>query len=278
MFLLLIICLKAYGDHTETKEDLGAVLMHHVADKNEWSILPAVKPIPIHNLTIGPVTIPFTLHVLMLIICFLTLAISLPLAFKKKGLIPNKLGIAIEPITMFIREGLVYPSMGEELGRKWLPFFYTLFFFLLTSNLMGLIPIFGTSTGNLSVTGALAIMIFVGVVGQGMLKNGFFGFFKNMIPSGIPWPIGIILLVIEIPGLIIRNSVLAIRLFANMIAGHFVILSLLLLIFVIHPLVSIVSVPLALFINLLEVLVAIIQAIVFTMLSAIFISMATNHH
>jgi F-type H+-transporting ATPase subunit a len=141
-----------------------------------------------------------------------------------------------------------------------------------------MIPLFGTATGNLSITGALALMIFVAVIVSGMRKNGVVGFFINMIPEGLPLPIGIFLLIIEIPGLIIRSGVLAIRLFANMIAGHFVIYSLLLLIFLIHPLVGAVSVPMALFIDLLEVLVAIIQAVVFTMLSAIFISMAVSHH
>lgn len=258
--------------------DLGTILMHHVTDKKEWSILPAVKPIPIHDLNIGPVTIPMTMHVVMMIIAMTTILIVFITAFSGKKTLPNKLGIALEPLTLFVRDGLVYPSMGEELGKKWLPFFYTLFFFLLTTNLLGLIPIFGTATGNLSVTAALALMVFVGVVGQGMQRNGFFGFFKNMVPQGLPLPIGIFLIFIEVPGLIIRNSVLAIRLFANMIAGHFVIFSLLLLIFVIHPLASLIAVPLALFIDLLELLVAIIQAMVFTMLSAIFIGMASNHH
>ena len=94
----------------------------------------------------------------------------------------------------------------------------------------------------------------------------------------MPLPIGIFLLLIEIPSLIIRSGVLSIRLFANMIAGHMVIFSLLLLIFLVHPLVSAVSVPMALFSDLLEVLVAIIQAVVFTTLSAIYIALAQTHH
>jgi F-type H+-transporting ATPase subunit a len=143
---------------------------------------------------------------------------------------------------------------------------------------MGLVPLFGVSTGNLSVTAALALMVLIGIVVQGMQSNGFIGFFKNMVPEGIPLPIGIFILLIEIPGLFIKCAVLAIRLFANMIAGHIVILSLILLIFIIHPLASMVSVPLALFINLLELLVAVIQALVFTVLSAIFISMSSSHH
>lgn len=281
LIILFTALLSSYAasEKPEPSEDLGAVLMHHVTDGNEWSILPATKPIQINDIVIGKLTIPMSFHVVMLIISAIVLVTVFCLAFnRKKQLLPNRLGIALEPLILFVRDSIVYPSMGEELGRKWLPFFYTLFFFLLTSNLLGMIPMFGTATGNLSVTAALAVLIFTGLVGQGMVKNGFIGFFKNMIPSGLPFPIAVLLFFIEIPSLLIRVSVLAIRLFANMIAGHFVIFSLLLLIFVIHPLAGLVSVPMALFINLLELLVAVIQAVVFTMLSAIFISMASNHH
>lgn len=278
LFLFFMFAGQIAGESKQPSEDLGALLIHHVTDGNQWNILPAVKPIPIHNISIGSLTIPVTKHVVMLLISSAVLIIVFCAAFSGSKTIPNKIGIALEPLTLFVRDGLVYPAMGEELGSKWLPFFCTLFFFLLATNILGLIPLFGTATGNLSVAAALAIMVFIGVVGQGMLRLGFIGFFKNMIPKGLPLPIGLFIFCIEVPGLIIRNGVLAIRLFANMVAGHFVILSLLLLIFVIHPLASLVSVPLALFIDLLEVLVAIIQAMVFTLLSAIFIGMASSHH
>jgi F-type H+-transporting ATPase subunit a len=263
---------------SKSSPDISDMLMHHVSDQKEWSILPAVPPIPIHDLKIGSLTIPVTMHVIMLVIATAILTIVFCMAFSGNRTCPGKLGLAIEPIVLFIRDSLIYPVMGEELGQKWLPFFLTLFFFLLTSNLMGLIPLFGASTGNLSVTAALALMILVAIIAQGMKSNGVIGFFKNMIPAGVPLPIGILLLMVEIPGLFIKCSVLAIRLFANMIAGHFVILSLLLLIFIIHPVASVISVPLALFINLLELLVAVIQALVFTILSAIFISTSSSHH
>lgn len=281
MRLVLLVLLSAgsiLASSSKSSPDLSDILMHHVCDKKEWSILPAVPPIPIHDLKIGSITIPVSMHVVMLLIAAVILLTVFCTAFSGNRTTPNKLGLAIEPVALFLRDSLIYPIMGEELGKKWLPFFLTLFFFLLTANLMGLIPVFGTSTGNLSVTAALALMVLIGIVVQGMQSNGFIGFFKNMVPEGIPLPIGIFILLIEIPGLIIKCSVLAIRLFANMIAGHIVILSLILLIFIIHPLASMVSVPLALFINVLELLVAVIQALVFTTLSAIFISMASSHH
>jgi F-type H+-transporting ATPase subunit a len=281
MRLVLLVLLSTgsiLASSSKSPSDLSDILMHHVCDKKEWSILPAVPPIPIHDLKIGSVTIPVSMHVVMLLIAATILLVVFCTAFSGNRTTPNKLGLAIEPVALFLRDSLIYPIMGEELGKKWLPFFLTLFFFLLTANIMGLIPVFGTSTGNLSVTAALALMVLIGIVVQGMQSNGFIGFFKNMVPEGIPLPIGIFILLIEIPGLFIKCSVLAIRLFANMIAGHIVIISLILLIFIIHPLASLISVPLALFINTLELLVAVIQALVFTTLSAIFISMASSHH
>jgi len=258
-------------------EDAGEQLMHHILDGHSWQPIPAVTPIPLHNITIGPVTIPITRHVIMLLINALLLIVVFTTAFGKKRIVPSGIASALEPLVFFVRDDLVYAAMGKELGEKWLTFFYTLFFFILTSNLIGMIPFFSTATGNLSITGALALMIFIAIIVTGMRKNGFIGFFKNMVPPGLPLPIGIFVFMIELPGLIIRSGVLAIRLFANMIAGHFVIYSLLLLIFLIHPFVSVISVPMAVFIDLLEVLVAIIQAIVFTTLSALFISMAVSH-
>lgn len=277
MLILLImgIACAAVGNDAG---DAGQTLMHHVMDGHQWQPVPLLGSITLHDITIGPLTIPVTRHVMMLLINAFLLVTLFTAAFRKKRILPSGFASALEPVVFFVRDALVFPTMGEEMGKKWLPFFYTLFFFILTANLLGMIPLFSTATGNISITGALAVMVFVTVLAVGMRKHGFLGFFTNMMPSGLPLPIGIVMLFIEIPSLIIRNAVLAVRLFANMLAGHFVIYSLLMLIFLIHPLVSIVSVPMALFINLLEVLVAIIQAVVFTMLSSIFISSAVTHH
>jgi len=262
----------------QESEEAAEALMHHVTDNRVWQPIPVLPGISLPQVSIGGVAIPLTQHVLMLWIVALFMIITMIAAFRKRHLVPTRLGSVIEPLVFFVRDSLVYPAMGPELGARWLPFFITLFFFLLLSNLLGLVPLFPTVTGNLSVTAALAVMIFLGVVIEGMKRNGFIGFFKNMIPEGIPAVISIFLLGIEILGLFIRNAVLAIRLFANMIAGHFVIVSLLLLIIIVNPFAGVVSVPLALFIDLLEVLVAIIQAVVFTTLSALFIGMACEHH
>jgi F-type H+-transporting ATPase subunit a len=117
-------------------------------------------------------------------------------------------------------------------------------------------------------------LIFAG----GIKSLGPWGFIKNMIPKGAPLLIGLIILVIELLGFFIKAFALCLRLFANMIAGHIVILALLVLIFILHPIAVAISVPLALFINILELLVALIQALVFTLLSCIFVAMACHHH
>lgn len=258
--------------------DIAGVLMSHISDSQKWEIIPRVSEISFSNIKVGCITIPITRYVVTLwIIAGILLLILIP-AFRKSYLVPRGITSMMEPIVLFVKDSIVYPAMGEVEGKKWLPFFYTLFLFLLFSNLLGIIPLFSRVTANISVTAALAAIIFFLLIGFGIKRNGLVGFFKAMIPSGISLPFGIFLLVIEIQGLIVRCCVLAIRLFANMVAGHFVGASLLLLILILHPLVATISVPMAIFIDLLEVLVAIIQALVFTMLSAIFIGSTINDH
>lgn len=276
--LLLGVSGIALGVWAQDSDEAGNLLMEHVLDGHTWEVLPFVPKIEMHDIVIGPVTIPVTRHVVMMCFTAVLLIVVMAAAFAKPRAVPNRLGMAIEPIVFFVRDALIVPSMGEELAQKWLPFFYTLFFFLLASNMLGLIPLFPTVTGNLSITSALAIISFFSIVIQGMLKRGFVGFFTNMVPEGIPGPIAIFIFCIEVITLFIRSAVLAIRLFANMIAGHFVIFSLLMIMILVHPAAGVVSIPMALFIDLLEVLVAIIQAVVFTMLTAIYIGMASNHH
>jgi F-type H+-transporting ATPase subunit a len=277
-FLLAMTLLMGLPATSDASEDPGQALMHHVTDGHSWRVLPYTPKIALNDIAAGPLTIPLTAHVAMMLLTAVLMIVLFVGAFRKRTPVPRGLASALEPLVLFVRDGLVFPSMGEELGRRWLPFMNTIFFFILFSNMLGLIPLFPTITANLSITAALAVMVFISVLTIGMRRHGFIGFFKNLIPSGIPAPIGFFLFFIELAGLLIRNGVLAIRLFANMLAGHFVIFSLLMLMVLVHPLTGVISVPLALFIDLLEVLVAIIQAMVFTMLSASFIGMAASHH
>ncbi|MCX7726320.1 MAG: F0F1 ATP synthase subunit A [Chitinispirillaceae bacterium] len=276
---ILILTSKSFAsESTGNENNAKEALISHISDSHKWQIFPFMKEISLPDIKVGRLNIPVTRYVVMLWTISAMLILILIPTFKNTYIVPSGMKAIFEPILLFVKDSIVFPSMGELEGKKWLPFFYTLFLFLLFSNLLGLIPLFSKVTANLSVTAALASMIFVLLIGSGIKKNGFLGFFKGMIPSGIPLPFGIFILLIEIPSLIIRCCVLAIRLFANMIAGHFVSASLLLLIFLLHPLVATISVPMAIFIDLLEILVAIIQALVFTMLSAIFIGSAITHH
>jgi F-type H+-transporting ATPase subunit a len=147
----------------------------------------------------------------------------------------------------------------------------------LTCNFIGLIPYGSTATSNISVTATLAIISFIVIQAGGMMKNGIFGYFKGLVPHGMPIWLLPIMIPVELLGLFTKPFALAIRLFANMTAGHIVIMALLGLIFILHTYIVVpVSVSFALFIYLLEILVALLQAYIFTMLTSLFIGMAVH--
>ena len=259
-------------------QDMGAQILEHVSDGDSWTPLPVVPEIKLGGTSVLGVRIPFTRHVSMLIISALILTgMGLSVGFSS-DVIPRGVSAFVEPVVLFIRDSVLFPMFGERDGLRWLGFFSTLFFFILVTNGIGLCPFFSTATSNINITLGLASIIFFITFSAGFLKFGPVAFFTNMCPHGVPKPIGFVIILIETAGLFIKNFVLAIRLFANMLAGHFVIVSLLALIFIVHPLALFVSVPLAVFISLLEVLVVIIQAFVFTLLSVIFISGAVSEH
>ena len=180
-----------------------------------------------------------------------------------------------ESIMLFIRDEMVRPTMGRQYGDRFLPFFCTLFLFILAINLLGLIPIpivGGTATSNYLVTGTLAIMILGLSVVSGFVVHGAGGFMKTFIPGGLPAAIVPLLFPLEVIGFLIKHSVLCVRLFANMIAGHLVLGAFIGLIFVSKSyLTAVPSIGMALFISGLELLVAFIQAYVFTLLSVLFV-------
>jgi F-type H+-transporting ATPase subunit a len=158
-----------------------------------------------------------------------------------------------------------------------MPYLLTVFFFILFGNFLGLIPYSATFTSNLAVTATLAVLTFIVTQLGGIRSNGFIGYFKGLIPHGIPSWMLIIMIPVEILGLFTKPFALAIRLFANMVAGHTVILALLGLIFFMQTVfVAFVSIPFTLFVYMLEILVALIQAYIFTMLSSLFIGMAVH--
>ena len=254
----------------EEGHDISEVLFHHVLNSNTLSLFPGVPDIPL----------PFgiTVHLLMLILASFILIFLFVPSFRKPVLKVKGLRSALEALVLFVRDDIVYPVMGEERGEKWLPFFSTLFMFILMLNLLGLIPAFKSATGNINITTALASMIMVLIFVIGLKNLGPIGFFKNMYPEGSPAAIGIFVLLLELVSTFIKSMVLSLRIFANMFAGHLAILSFLVLIFILSPFFAGISLPFSLFIYILEVLVAVIQALVFTLLSCIFITMASSSH
>ena len=190
--------------------------------------------------------------------------------YRKKDIVPHGLTNLLEIFVLFIRDQISIPSLGEKDGRRMAPLFCSFFFFILGLNLLGLIPIFRAATGNVNVTGALALVTLTFMIFGSIYKNGFMGFVKVFMPSGVPWPILILLTPVEFIGMFIKAFALTIRLFANMLAGHIVIYALLGLI-VIFGWAALPAMALAMGVYFLELFIAFLQAYIFTLLSAMFI-------
>ena len=223
---------------------------------------------------------------LLIIVFFGALAARLKLGGTVKGKFWNML----EVFLLFLRDEVARPCIGKHDGDKFVPFLWTMFLFVLGCNLMGMIPWMGSPTGALATTGALAFATFAVVVGTGMAKLGVVGFWKAQVPHmDLPKPIAIFLVplifVIEVLGLLIKHSVLAVRLLANMMAGHVVLGVILAFIAAsatagtaIWGSVTVASVLGATAISMLELFVAFLQAYIFTFLSALFIGAAVHPH
>lgn len=216
------------------------------------------------------------------IVAFIMLLVFLAVARKYKTEKPEApRGIAswMEPMVLFVRD-FAKDNIGDKRYMKFMPYLLTVFFFIWFGNLLGLIPFIGglNMTGNISITLTLAMMTLVI-----QLINSKWAFWKHMLmPPGVPWPLWIILVPIELLGVLIKPAALMIRLFANITAGHIIVLSIIGIIFINQNMAwAGLSIPLALFISVLEVtLVAFLQAYIFTMLSSMFIGAAVDegHH
>jgi F-type H+-transporting ATPase subunit a len=212
----------------------------------------------------------------------LWLFISLSRSYKKTGIsYPRGIQSFLEPVIMFIRDDIAIPNMGEHHYEKYMPYLLSVFFFILINNVMGLIPFpppFGANvTGNIALTFVLAACTFFVTQFSGnktYWKHIFF-------PPGVPIWLLIIMIPVEIIGLFSKPFALMIRLFANITAGHIIVLSLICLIFIFNSLsIAPVSIFFVIFMDCLELLVAFLQAYIFTLLSSLFIGMAMpeEHH
>jgi F-type H+-transporting ATPase subunit a len=243
--------------------------------------LPRWDPIHIGRFTVD---ISPTRHVVMLwiaaFLCIVTTLLALRAHNRKtrEGKAPSGFGNGLEALVLYLRNEVVLPNVGAH-GNGYVPFLLTLFFFILFANLLGLIPYGSTATGNISVTATLAIITFIVVEIAGMKAQG-----KAYINTIVFWPhdmslgmklfITPILTPIELIGKFTKPFALAIRLFANMTAGHIVLLALISLIFTFGSWLLVpVPVLMALAISILELFVAFLQAYIFTLLSSVFIGL-----
>lgn len=276
---------EATGGHeAEGHGGPAEILMHHVTDARYG------------HLVFGPLDLGPTKHLIFFVLAAVIVLIVVRLAIRsyREG-IPTGIGSAVETLVVYIRDEIAEKNIGHD-GRKYTPLLLSFFFFILIAALLGLLPlpaydfstghfsvVSATSTGNLSVTLGLAIVAFVAMQFAGISKYGLVHHFTNMVPAGLPKWLLPIIIPVELLGMIAKPFALMIRLFANMLAGHMVITTLLLLI----PLMSAIglvfgvsmipiSLALALFIMILEILVAFIQAYVFTLLTSIFIGMSAH--
>jgi F-type H+-transporting ATPase subunit a len=260
-----------------TKKQDTSWIMHHILDARTIDLAPFGE-IHLPEIHLFGFDISITKHVVFMWIAFVVLASILFYVKKsyRKSLVPRGFTNLIEVLIVFIRDEVVKPTIGKGYER-FLPYLLTVFFFILTCNFLGLIPYGSTATSNISVTVTLATISFFVIQIGGMMKNGVWGYCKGLVPHGIPMWLLPIMIVVEILGLFTKPFALAVRLFANMTAGHIVILALLGLIIILHTYIMVpISIPFALFIYLLEIFFSLLQAYIFTMLSSLFIGMAVH--
>jgi F-type H+-transporting ATPase subunit a len=262
--------------HNSEKLDV----IHHVTDGNTLEFEPFGE-IRLPTIKIGEFDISITRHVVMMWIAsivLLVLFVSIGNTYKKMKPTEAPKGIAnlIEVIVDFVRIDIVKANIGHGYER-FLPYLLTVFFFILTCNLLGLIPYAATATSNISVTFTLAVFTFI-IIQFTMFKEHGLGGWLAHLTGGTPWFLWIIMIPVEFLSMFIKPFALMVRLFANMTAGHVVIVTLIGLIFVFKSwFVAPAAVAVTLAMYGLELFVAFMQAYIFTMLSSLFIGMAAAH-
>jgi F-type H+-transporting ATPase subunit a len=251
----------------------------------EFSPLKPIVPVKLFDLTIGPYTVPVSNHMFTIALAFVILIILLPIAVYPKRLAPKGLQNLVEAICVFLREEVARPALHEHTDR-FIGFIWTMFFFILTLNLLGLIPteaiihvathkenhFGGPATANIWITGGLAAVTFIVTHLAGIRQQGLLHYIKTFIPP-VPWFMVPFMYFLELITAFVRPFALAVRLFANIVGGHTIIATLvgLILIFKNYMIAS-VSVGAIVGMSFLELLVAFLQAYIFTILSTLFIS------
>ena len=268
-------------------------ILGHIGNSHEWETpfgtvhFPQWAPVHIGHYAID---LSITKHTFFMLVAAAIVAVCFVLSGRaiqrsqRAGKPPKGWANAMEAMALYIRQDVILPNVGAH-GEGYAPYLLTVFFFILTMNLFGLFPWGATATGNITVTAALAIISFLVIEVSGMLTLGPAGYLKTIfyLPPGVPTIMKPLLLVImtpiEIIGKLAKPFALAVRLFANMTAGHVLVLALIGLTFVFHSyMVGVSASVMATGIMLLEVFVAFLQAYVFTLLTAVFIGLMRAEH
>jgi F-type H+-transporting ATPase subunit a len=292
------------------KFDVGETIIGHVSNS------PIDHPL-IHLPTIFGIDFSVTKHVFMLwmvaALVFVVVTWTVRRYLKQARPVPSGFMNALEAVVEYVRDSIVQPNVGKKWVAAYTPLFLTFFVFILTANAIGLVPIFDvlglvdhwvlhtgedsfvkrllhggtTATGNFNVTAALATITFFVIIVAGTRAHGFVKHWKNLVPHGLNPVIYIILIPIEVMGLFVRPFALTMRLAANMTGGHIALLIIFSFIFLFAEKMGqaagvgvglVMSVPLAVSISALEIIVVLVQAYVFTLLSAVFVGMAIHVH
>ena len=280
--------------------DIGGMIFEHTADAHALELpcvghvaLPQWAPVHVGRLTVD---LSPTKHVVFLLLAAFLVWLTMWLAGRalerqrtRGSGAPKGVASMIEAMVLFVRDDVAIANIGHN-GKKFAPYIQTLFWFVLYCNLLGLLPFGATATGNLAVTGALALTALLTIEVSGLVALGPKGYAKTIVfvPPGTTGVTAVLLTAIMIPveliGKIVKPFALMLRLFANMTAGHFVILSLMGLIFIFGHLsiarwaIAGGSVAFMLFMYALELLVAVLQAYIFALLTSVFIGLMQHEH
>src|SRR5262245_33920535 len=290
--------------------DVGEAILEHVANS------PIQEPL-IHLPKVFGIDLSVTKHVFMLWVVAAIVFVVITWIVRRhirKGGNPTGLGNLVEYFVEFVRDSIALPNFGKKWVNTWTPLVLTFFVFIFSANLIGMIPIFETlnvlnffviheghdtffgkvihgsttATGNFNVTAALATITFFAIIVAGSKAHGFVKHVTNIVPHGLPLIIYVILIPIEILGLFVKPFALTMRLAANMTGGHIAMMAVLSLAALFTEMFKsviaglsvglVLSVPLAVGLSALELIVVLVQAYVFTLLSATFIGMAIHVH
>lgn len=293
------------------KFDAGKIIIEHVSNSSLEHPL-------VHLPTIMGIDFSVTKHVLMLwvvaLFAFVVVTATVRRYLAQDRRIPSGFMNALEAVVEFIRDSIALPNVGKKWVNTWTPLLLTLFVFIFCANAIGLIPVFEvlglldhfvlhtdehsfvkqvmhggtTATANFNVTAALASITFVAIIVAGTKAHGFVKHWMNLVPHGLPKPIYALLIPIELMGMLVKPFALTMRLAANMTGGHIAVLAILSFVFIFAEIFATavagvgvglgVSVPLVVGISALEIIVVLVQAYVFTLLTAVFIGMAIHVH